>query len=86
MTDQTRQSLDGAWTVDDAVVNTRRQLHQRLRDPWMTEHDLWVLGQFAKFFSGTTPDPDPRLVVEPAPQADPERHLRYRVGRVRVAG
>jgi len=45
----------------DIVLATHRGVIERLADPYLTDHDRWVLGQFARFLSGETPDPDPRV-------------------------
>ena len=48
---------------------TRRGVTERLADPYLTEHDRWVLRQFARFLGGQAPEPDPR--VTPRPPATP---------------
>jgi hypothetical protein len=65
--------LDGipGRTGEDALSATRRGIIERLADPYLTEHDRWVLRQFAQFLSGVTPGPDPR--VAPARAAQPLR-------------
>jgi hypothetical protein len=41
---------------------------ERLADPYLTEHDRWVLLQFARFLSGQAPEPDPRVAPrQPVP-------------------
>lgn len=40
---------------------------ERLADPYLTEHDRWVLLQFARFLSGQAPDPDPRVATRRSP-------------------
>ena len=55
---------------------TRRGVVERMADPYLTDHDRWVLQQFAHFLSGRTPGPDPRV----APSR-PERPLFARVRR-----
>jgi len=40
---------------------TRRGVIERLADPYLTDHDRWVLRQFAHFLSGRAPEPDPRV-------------------------
>ncbi len=42
---------------------THRGIIERLSDPYLTDHDRWVLGQFARFLEGQTPGPDPRVEV-----------------------
>ncbi len=54
---------------------TRRGVVERLADPYLTEHDRWVLHQFARFLGGQTPEPDPR--VKPAPPP-PSLYARVR--------
>jgi hypothetical protein len=56
---------DGQATEDIFVV-TRRGVMERLGDPYLTDHDRWVLGQFARFLGGLAPYPDPRVVRLPA--------------------
>ena len=46
------------------LAATHRGVIARLADPYLTEHDRWVLGQFARFLSGKAPEPDPRAVRE----------------------
>ena len=48
--------------VEDARLLTRRGVVERLTDPYLTDHDRWVLGQFARFLDGHAPDPDPRAI------------------------
>ena len=55
---------------------TRRGVTERLADPYLTDHDRWVLQQFASFLSGRTPGPDPRAI-----RSRPERPLFSRVTR-----
>lgn len=56
---------------------TREGVIERLTDPYLTEHDRWVLRQFAQFLSGVAPDPDPRVV----PTSRPQRPLYPRLRR-----
>ena len=65
---------------EDLLALTRRGLMERLTDPYLTDHDRWVLQQFACFFSGATPEPDPRVA-----RIRPERPLRPPLVRARVA-
>ena len=52
----------------DAFVITHRGVIERLGDPYLTDHDRWVLSQFARFLSGRAPSPDPRAVrLRPRP-------------------
>lgn len=44
-----------------ALAVTRLGVVARLADPYLTEHDRWVLGQFARFLAGMTPAPDQRV-------------------------
>jgi hypothetical protein len=59
--------------TDELVIATRRGLSERLLDPFLTDHDRWVLRQFARFLSGVAPEPDPRALLI----GDPEREDRY---------
>ena len=53
-----------------ALAVTRLGVVERLADPYLTEHDRWVLRQFARFLAGITPGPDPRVArARAAPQA-----------------
>ena len=65
--------------AEDMITSTRRGVIERMADPYLTDHDRWVLRQFAYFLSGLTPDPDPR-----AARVRPEGPLPQRVGRSRV--
>ena len=56
------------------ILATHRGVIERLGDPYLTDHDRWVLGQFARFLSGETPEPDPRVR-----QTHPTRPLYRRV-------
>jgi hypothetical protein len=47
---------------EDRYRATHRGVVERLADPYLTDHDRWVLRQFAHFLSGRTPEPDPRAV------------------------
>jgi hypothetical protein len=60
----------------DRYRTTRRGVIERLADPYLTEHDRWVLRQFARFLSGQAPEPDPRVTP-----SRPERPLFTRVRR-----
>ena len=68
---------DGA--SEDIVAVTRRGVIERMADPYLTDHDRWVLRQFAHFLSGLTPDPALRSVA-----IGTEGPLQRRVGRPRV--
>lgn len=63
----------GRRSQREMIRATRRGVVDRLGDPYLTEHDRWVLGQFARFLGGETPGPDPRAArprgrtPEPAP-------------------
>ena len=46
----------------NVLAETQRGIAERLADPYLTDHDRWVLRQFAQFLSGVTPGPDPRVV------------------------
>jgi hypothetical protein len=70
--------LDDAG-ADAALDATRQGVADRLDDPYLTEHDRWVLRQFASFLGGVTPGPDPR--VRRTRSASP---LRDRTGWTRV--
>jgi hypothetical protein len=61
-----RSASGQAWSVADhgslaaALAVTRLGVMARLADPYLTEHDRWVLGQFARFLAGMTTAPDQR--------------------------
>ena len=60
----------------DVLAETQRGIVERLADPYLTDHDRWVLRQFALFLSGITPGPDPR--VAPARAGQPlQRQTRW---------
>jgi hypothetical protein len=64
----TRPSTAGQIWDDrsgDVLNVTRLGIIDRLADPYLTEHDRWVLRQFARFLSGIAPEPDPRVVEGP---------------------
>jgi len=46
-----------------ALSATRLGVVQRLADPYLTDHDRWVLRQFARFLGGLAPEPDLRVVA-----------------------
>jgi hypothetical protein len=46
----------------DPVAVTQQGIVERLADPYLTDHDRWVLRQFARFLGGVAPEPDPRVV------------------------
>ena len=45
---------------EDILSATRRGVSERLSDPYLTDHDRWVLGQFRRFLGGMVPEPDHR--------------------------
>ena len=51
----------GTPDVEDIVSITRRGVSERLSDPYLTDHDRWVLRQFCRFLGGIVPEPDPRV-------------------------
>lgn len=67
-------------SLEDAVGATRRGISERLSDPYLTDHDRWVLRQFSRFLSGIAPEPDPRaLRICDLEHMHPTRvHARYR--------
>lgn len=56
-------------------ARTRDGVIRRLSDPYLTEHDRWVLHQFERFLSGCAPGPDPRVVK---PRIDRSVYTRVR--------
>jgi len=60
MSSQSKASRHNRWNREEVVSATTRGISERLTDPYLTAHDRWVLQQFAKFLSGTAPEPDPR--------------------------
>ncbi len=72
--------LRGFRQHEDLFAVTRRGVFERLTDPYLTEHDRWVLGQFAQFLSGVAPGPDHR-----ARQNQPSQLASARYARVRRA-
>lgn len=63
----------------DRMAATRRDVEARLVDPYLTDHDRWVLRQFVCFLGGRAPEPDPRVV--PTRDRRPDR-----VGRPAAPG
>ena len=61
--------------AEDPCLATHRGIVERLADPYLTDHDRWVLGQFARFLEGQAPEPDPRVA--------PARATRPLYSRVR---
>ena len=53
---------DAVFASDKQMRVTRYGVIERLADPYLTDHDRWVLRQFARFLSGKAPDPDPRAI------------------------
>ncbi len=51
----------GTPEFEDIVSITRRGVSARLSDPYLTDHDRWVLQQFRRFLGGIAPEPDPRV-------------------------
>ena len=60
--DEAPRSLVLLDRPDDALAVTRLGVVERLADPYLTDHDRWVLRQFAQFLAGVAPAPDPRVV------------------------
>ncbi len=73
-----RSPVDPSSHDDDLAV-TRLGVVERLADPYLTDHDRWVLRQFAQFLAGVAPGPDPRIV-----RARTTRPLHGRSGWTRV--
>ena len=65
--------------ADDMVASTRRGVIERMADPYLTDHDRWVLRQFANFLSRLTPDPYPRSMAIGTEGPLPPRARRRRV-------
>ena len=63
-------------TADQRMIIAHQGVIERLGDPYLTEHDRWVLRQFAQFLSGVAPEPDPR-----ARRTKPQQVLDSRVRR-----
>ena len=63
--------------TQDRFSSTRDGVIERLADPYLTEHDRWVLRQFAQFLGGAAPGPDPRVT----PTSRPQRPLYPRLRR-----
>jgi hypothetical protein len=60
-----RPDIDAAAgrRLGEPFRHARLGVLERLADPYLTDHDRWVLGQFARFLSGRAPEPDPRVLV-----------------------
>lgn len=65
MTTKSTDPRTGGGTVQSTVEATRRDVLARLADPFLTDHDRWVLRQFASFLDGQAPGPDPRVAPRP---------------------
>jgi len=64
---------------EDALTATRRGVTERMADPYLTDHDRWVLRQFANFLGRLTPDPYPRSMAIGTERPLPPRARRRRV-------
>jgi hypothetical protein len=73
------RSLDALDRHDEAMAVTRLGVVERLADPYLTDHDRWVLRQFALFLAGVAPGPDPRVA-----RAGATRPLHGQSGQIRV--
>ena len=71
MTGPIARMLAGPDFDERALASARCGVAERLTDPYLTDHDRWVLRQFARFLGGHTPEPDSR-----ASQPGPDRPLR----------
>lgn len=71
--EQSTTSRGGAMSLPDRVAATRQGILDRLTDPYLTDHDRWVLRQFARFLGGTVPEPDPRVVPPRSTRPLPRR-------------
>ena len=47
--------------IEGMILVTRQSIAERLADPFLTDHDRWVLRQFGRFLSGIAPEPDLRV-------------------------
>ena len=68
---------DGA--CEDILAATKRGVIERMADPCLTDHDRWVLRQFAYFLSRLTLDPNPRSLAIGSEGPLPRRARRPRV-------
>lgn len=68
---------DGAY--EDTLTATRRGVTERMADPYLTDHDRWVLRQFANFLSLLTPNPYLRSMATKTEGPLPPRARRPRV-------
>jgi hypothetical protein len=64
---------------EDILTATKRGVSERMADPYLTDHDRWVLRQFANFLSRLTPNPYP-----PSMAIGTQRPLLPRATRRRV--
>jgi hypothetical protein len=60
---------------EELVSATRRSVAERLSDPYLNDHDRWVLRQFSRFLNGITGDTGPRAL----PVGDPGSLEQHRV-------
>jgi len=63
---------------EDTLTATKRGVIERMADPYLTDHDRWVLRQFANFLSRLTPNPYPPSMAIGSPPLLP-RATRRRV-------
>lgn len=68
MDTQHDSSRDEFRRVEEARLLTHRGVIERLADPYLTDHDRWVLGQFARFLDGRAPAPDRRAIGDRSQQ------------------
>ena len=80
MSSRTSDTDSNGGDLEDSVSATRRGLAERLSDPYLTDHDRWVLRQFGRFLSGIAPEPDPRAprICDLEHMHQARVHARYR--------
>jgi hypothetical protein len=62
MSSQSDDPVADTQEIEDPVRAVRRSVYERLSDPYLNDHDRWVLRQFGRFLNGIAPEPGPRAL------------------------
>ncbi|MEX1296130.1 MAG: hypothetical protein AB1Z67_08160 [Candidatus Limnocylindrales bacterium] len=73
MNDRSNDERGHGRHIEVIVFATRESIVERLADPYLTDHDRWVLRQFGRFLSGIAPEPDRRVGRIEAPRSSVDR-------------
>ena len=79
MDSRTRSQPPEEGRIRELMASTRQGITARLSDPYLTEHDRWVLRQFDHVLAGSAPDPDPRAVSARIDHASRDGSMRRTV-------